>query len=285
MEISPEVVFALIQSEKDFPVDFDDAWHWIGYTRKDTAKDLLTNGSFCVDIDYKIFAPDQTGAKKKGRGGHNRELIFLTIDSFKSFCMMAGTQKGREVRLYFLRCEAELKRKIEEERTQYKQNTQQQLIAAMVSEDVVSRHPKFPPSFYQMLFCKRGQGWETRDPSKFRPACVGTWTNQTVYDRMLGGTNSGGVREALNKVNPRRENGTRKDRHHWHFKELGEFHLNTHLYALAAIANTVPDGDWDRFMYKVAQAFPNDEALQLTLWDIFEEMEGTVLITNPPYSA
>jgi P63C domain len=151
------------------------------------------------------------------------------------------------------------------------------LIAEMVSPNIVSRQSKFPEEFYKMLYRKRGQGWETRDPKKFRPSCVGTWTNQTVYDRMFGGTNPGGVKEALNKANPRRENGTRKDRHHWHFKELGEFHLNTHLYALTAIANTVPDGDWDRFMYKVAQAFPNDEALQLTLWDIFSEMEGTLI--------
>jgi phage anti-repressor protein len=277
MELTPEVVFTLIQSQSEFPIDFDDAWQWIGYTRKDTAKDLLTNGSFHVDIDYKIFTPEQTGTKKKGRGGHNRELIVLAIDSFKSFCMMAGTKKGGEVRLYFLRCEAELKRRIEEERNQSKQNTQQQLISAMISPNVVSRQSKFPEEFYQMLYRKRGQGWETRDPKKFRPACVGTWTNQTVYDRMLGGINPDGVKEALNKVNPRRENGTRKDRHHWHLKGLGEFHLNTHLYALTAIANTVPDGDWDRFMYKVAQAFPNDEVLQLTLWDIFEEMEGNLI--------
>jgi hypothetical protein len=151
----------------------------------------------------------------------------------------------------------------------------------MVSEDVVFRKSKFSSEFYQMLYRKRGQGWESRDPKKYRPACVGTWTNQTVYDRMLGGTEPGGVKDALNKVNPRRENGTRKDRHHWHLKELGEYHLNTHLYALMAIANTVPDGDWDRFMYKVAQAFPNDEFLQLTLWDLFEQMEGAFIVSNP----
>lgn len=281
MEITPEIVFALIQSEQEFPVDFDDAWHWIGYSTKGNAKAAFEAAGFVENVDYKVFMINH----KNSNGGRPRQKIMLTVEAFKMFCMMAGTQKGREVRLYFLRCETELKQRIQEECTQSKENIHKQLIAAMVSEDIVSRKSKFPLSFYQMLFRKRGQGWETRDPIKYRPACVGTWTNQTVYDRMLGGTNSGGIKEALNKVNPRRENGTRKDRHHWHFKELGEFHLNTHLYALTAIANTVPDGDWDRFMYKVAQAFPNDEALQLTLWDIFEEMEGTILITNPPYLA
>jgi phage anti-repressor protein len=112
MELTPDKVFALIQSDNQFPVDFDVAWQWIGYTRKDSAKEVLVL-NFRKDTDF--FAPDQTGAKKKGRGGHNRELIFLTVDCFKSFCQMAGTEKGREVRLYFLNCEKELKRRIEEE--------------------------------------------------------------------------------------------------------------------------------------------------------------------------
>jgi phage anti-repressor protein len=37
---------------------------------------------------------------------------------------MAGTQKGREIRIYFLNCEAELKRRIEEERNQSSQDRQ-----------------------------------------------------------------------------------------------------------------------------------------------------------------
>lgn len=282
MELTPEDVFAIIQSDKEFPIDFDDAWRWIGYTRKDSAKDLLVS-SFKKDVDF--FAPGETGAKKKGRGGHNRELIFLTVDCFKSFCMMAGTQKGREVRLYFLRCEAELKRRIEEECNQSKQNVQQKLVAAMVSPDVVSRQSRFKEEFYKMLYRKRGQGWEKRDPKKFRPSCVGQWTNLVVYDRLLGGTAPGGVKDTLNKVNPRRENGTRKNKHHNHLKELGQFHLESHLYALMAIGNTIPDGDWDMFMYKVAQAFPNNEALQLTLWDIYEQMGGNFIIGEPPFSA
>jgi P63C domain len=191
------------------------------------------------------------------------------------FCMMAGTQKGREIRIYFLNCEAELKRRIEEERNQSSQDRQRQLVAAMVSKDVVSRQSRFPDSFYEMLYRKRGNGWENRDPKKFRPSCVGTWTNNTVYDRMIGGTGQGGLKDTLNKVNPRRENGTRKNKHHYHLKEFGVYHLETHLYALTAIANTVPDGNWDMFMHKVKQAFPNNEALQLTLWDIYDQMEAT----------
>lgn len=271
MELTPEIIFSIIRSEKEFPIDFDDAWFWIGYARKGTAKDALT-ANFQRGVDYEIFASEYSEAKKKGRGGHNRELIFLTADCFKAFSMMAGTQKGKEVRIYYLNCEKELKRRLEEERNQSKENQQKQLIGAMISPDVVSRYPKFPDTFYKMLFRMRGQGWEDKDPKTYRPSCVGIWTNKVVYDRMLGGTEPGGVKDSLDQVNPRRPNGTRKDRHHWHLKDLGEYHLNSHIYALMAISRTIPDGHWEMFMRKVKQAFPNDEVLQLSLWDIFEEM-------------
>jgi phage anti-repressor protein len=39
----------------------------------------------------------------KGRGEDRRTVnYFLTTDCFKSFCMMAGTDKGKEVRRYYL---------------------------------------------------------------------------------------------------------------------------------------------------------------------------------------
>lgn len=111
MDLSRDFVFLLLETGEPFPVDFDEAWNWIGYSRKDAAKRVLET-SFVRDIDYQIFAPQSGGAK---RGGHNKESISLTVDCFKSFCMMAGTEKGREVRQYFIACEAELKRRVAEE--------------------------------------------------------------------------------------------------------------------------------------------------------------------------
>jgi phage anti-repressor protein len=269
MDLSENLVFEIVQSNEAFPVNFDDAWKWIGYSRKDNAKNAFEGAGFLEGIDFEVFLINQENPK----GGRPSNKIKLTIEAFKSWAMMAGTPRGKEVRAYFLRCEAELKGRLEAEAKEEKFNTQKRLVSAMVSEDVVSRKPKFPLWFYEMLYRKRGQGWEKRDPQKFRPACVGTWTNQTVYERLLGGVEPGGVKDVLNTVNPRQLNGVRKHRHHWHLKDLGEFHLQTHLYALSALANTVPDGDWDRFMRKITQAFPNGQAIQLTLLDILEEME------------
>jgi phage anti-repressor protein len=268
MDLTPEVVFSLIQSGEEFPVDFDDAWRWIEYTRKSDAKEVLEasfdkGSDFCGEF------------RKNGLRGRPIEKIYLSIDCFKSFCMMAGTAKGKQVRRYFLDCETRLKRLLEEERQRWQENTQKRLVSAMVSEKVVSRKPKFSDEFYELLYKKRGDGWEKRDPKKNRPACVGTWTNWTVYDRLLGGTEQGGVKEALNEVNPRID-GRRKDRHHWHLKELGEFHLSSQLEVVKAVARLSPDGNWDKFMRNIQKACPNGEALQLNLLDMLEEVEPEV---------
>lgn len=95
----------VLESKDPFPVDFDKAWKWIGYSRKDVAKKALED-NFCQNKDYSLLHPH---TEQKGRGGHNKETIKLTQDCFKKFCMMAGTDRGKEVRDYFLECERKLK--------------------------------------------------------------------------------------------------------------------------------------------------------------------------------
>ena len=97
----------LIAASSDpFPVDFDRAWQWIEYSSKQRGKEMLIK-HFAEGVDFLL-----NGAVKQtdeGSGGHNREEIRLTIDCFKSFCMMAGTEKGRDVRKHFIECERRLK--------------------------------------------------------------------------------------------------------------------------------------------------------------------------------
>ena len=102
MNFSINLAKALIESTEEFPVDFDDAWQWIGYTRKDSAKEKLTR-NFEKDLDYSAIW--RSVAHSKGSTASRSEKIFLTVDAFKSFCMMAGTEKGKEIRKYFLECE------------------------------------------------------------------------------------------------------------------------------------------------------------------------------------
>jgi phage anti-repressor protein len=106
--VSRELVLMLLESEEDFPIDLDDAFPWIGYSKKQDAKEVLTN-NFVEGQDFL-----RKGVKNPSIGRPS-EWILLTIDCFKSLSMMAGTEKGREVRQYFLGCEAELKKRIKDQ--------------------------------------------------------------------------------------------------------------------------------------------------------------------------
>lgn len=96
---------SLLESTEQFPVDFELAWQWLGYSSKQKAKSKLTR-NFEKDVAYS------TKWVKTSTGGRPGEEIRLTIDCFKALGMMAGTEKGKEVRQYFLDCESHLKNAI-----------------------------------------------------------------------------------------------------------------------------------------------------------------------------
>lgn len=112
MDLTPDNVFGLLRSTDEFPVDFDDAWRWIGYSTKGNAKRLLEE-DFEKDLDYEI--PSEQGGQvfikndKNPKGGRPVVEIRMTVACFKEFCMAARTPEGKEVRRYFRRCEEQLK--------------------------------------------------------------------------------------------------------------------------------------------------------------------------------
>jgi phage anti-repressor protein len=143
-------VFSLIRSTEQFPVDFDDAWVWIGYTRKDNAKKLLLDSGFLGETDFRISLNSQ-GNPKVGRPS---ERIYLTVDCFKSFCMMAGTPKGCEVRKYFLCCEKELKQRICEEEKLYRDR----VVNTVVNPGHAAWQKRFEDNFFEEAY--RITGWQ-----------------------------------------------------------------------------------------------------------------------------
>ena len=56
----------------DFVIDLDNIWKWLGFQQKYHAKYLLEK-QFIINKDYKIFAPEPSGAKKNVRGGHHKD--------------------------------------------------------------------------------------------------------------------------------------------------------------------------------------------------------------------
>lgn len=121
MEFSHELALALFQSTDPFPVDFEQAWRWIGYKAKRNAKEVLLN-NFKEGVDFL------RSSTKTPTGGRPSESIWLTIDCFKSQGMMAGTEKGKEIRHYFLECERIANQSV------VTQNTQAQEIERMKLE-------------------------------------------------------------------------------------------------------------------------------------------------------
>ncbi len=100
----------IIQKDEAFPVDFDRAWQWIGYSTKQKAKEALER-SFVASKDYQINRAVRLVKRVQG-GGNKADEIMLSTDCFKSFCMMAGTEKGKEVRRYFIEAEKLLRKVI-----------------------------------------------------------------------------------------------------------------------------------------------------------------------------
>lgn len=99
------VIQNYVQSNEQYPVPFDEFWQWVGYSRKDVAKRKL-EANFKQGTDYELLrkkVEQVSGAKWV-------EDISLTTDCAKSFAMLAQTQKGREIRDYFIDCEKQLKK-------------------------------------------------------------------------------------------------------------------------------------------------------------------------------
>ena len=100
--------------KKDFIIDLDNVWKWMGFSQKDAAKRVLEK-NFCIDNDYKIIAPSTCGAKKDNRGGHNKEIIMLNIYTFKKFCLKSGTKKANDIHEYYLNLEELIQETLQEE--------------------------------------------------------------------------------------------------------------------------------------------------------------------------
>lgn len=100
---------------KDFVIDLGDVWKWCGFVHVDPAKRLLMK-EFKQDVDYQVksFAPPKGGAKS-GAGGHNKETIIMTVNTFKKFCLKARTSKADEIHDYFIGLEEVVHELVEEE--------------------------------------------------------------------------------------------------------------------------------------------------------------------------
>lgn len=84
---------AELESKKDFT-------DWI--------KARILKYGFIEGEDYVLLLPQM--GEQKGRGGSNKTDYILSLDMAKEVAMVEATEKGREVRQYFIRREKQLRR-------------------------------------------------------------------------------------------------------------------------------------------------------------------------------
>ena len=106
---------------KDFPINLENVYSLIGFAHKKNAKRTLEN-NFTKNEDYIILLLPKEQRKTDNRGGHNEETIMLNVETFKAMCMMSKTEKGKEIRKYYVKLENILNEIMIEERLEYQEN-------------------------------------------------------------------------------------------------------------------------------------------------------------------
>jgi hypothetical protein len=117
----------------DFVVDLDNVWKWLGFQQKVNAMTLLEK-QFKLDIDYKNADPQET---PKSHGGHNKQIIMLTVRCFKSLCLKAQTKKASEIHEYYMKMEEVLHQIVDEETDELKQQLEQKNAVIQEKESMI----------------------------------------------------------------------------------------------------------------------------------------------------
>ena len=91
-------------NKNDFVIDLDNVWQWLGFGQKVKAKVLLEK-HFILNKDYTLSLSLQGKQSSNTKGGHNKEIFMLNIETFKKFCLKAGTKKADEIHDYFIKLE------------------------------------------------------------------------------------------------------------------------------------------------------------------------------------
>ena len=243
MDFTPENVFSLVRSDSSFPVDFDDAWRWIGWPKKQHGKDVLLN-NFIEGLDFL-----RKGVKSS-TGGRPSEWIILTIDCLKSLSMMAGTIKGREVREYFIKCERELKCRLQEEQD----SKRDRILQAVVSDESTKWRKRFEDDVFEEAYRITGR----ERSSKGHPPWMGKFINEHIYDRFPDGTT-----RRLQHVNPK-VNGRRKRKHHQHLTtDIGSPLLDHQKGMTLAVMRLSPSDDLKKFKSNMQKACGSHIQLEL----------------------
>jgi hypothetical protein len=83
---------------RQFSIDFDDAWRWLSFSRKDSALRSLKT-QFTLNMDYTFEAGH---VRLQAEGLMTPDKYFLSTNTFEKFALGARTEVGNLVRDFFI---------------------------------------------------------------------------------------------------------------------------------------------------------------------------------------
>jgi len=111
----------------DYLINLENIYKMLGFANKGNAKRTLEN-NFIINEDYKItILPRENGRI-------STEDIMINTNTFKNLCMLAKTDKGKEIRRYYIKLENMNNQLIQEE-LQENKDTQNKLIQKLESDN------------------------------------------------------------------------------------------------------------------------------------------------------
>lgn len=148
-----------------------------------------------------------------------------------------------------------------DEATGYQSDRARDALAAILEQFIakeLARWAKaFDEDYYRHLFRLRGMTYD--DLSTKRPAIIGRFTNEIVYQRLAPG-----VLEELQRKNPKVGRYRRARHHQWLTRDHGHPALTQHLHLVIGLMRA--SDDWEQFLTLLDRAAPSPQlALDLRL--------------------
>lgn len=172
-----DILQALDSGEK-FPYPLESVWQWLGYPRKDHAVRALTNTKNGL-IRGEDFSSKM--GKRESSGASRHQVVteyYLSSDGFKVFCMATHTERGNQVRRWYLAVEKQWREmKADPSRPS---NLQLQAIMLQLMPNAWKR--QFDQVYYDHLYRLKG----LLNKGKGHPSIFAAYTLEFVYDRMKG---------------------------------------------------------------------------------------------------
>lgn len=127
-----------------------------------------------------------------------------------------------------------------------------QYLEQILRKEVAAWIKRFPDEFYENIY--KLKNWNWPGMAKNRYGVVAHYTNDLIYERLAPG-----LREELERRNPKNEKGYRKTKHHQWFDEPGEQLFAQQMFTVLALQRAClrKTGDrWREFLQMMDEVLP-----------------------------